>query len=643
MTAQADDRRGSDGAPLPRYVRMSGIVLAAWFGFTVLELSVSAALAKPGEVKWGREILIDVTMALYWSAVTLPIATLHRWLRARGTGLAAMVAFHLPLLVLVILGDTYSSRLAVELVAGVTPAASAIGTITYFADFDTLSYLAVVIVTDALLARRAMHAEERRSSHLESLLARARLDYLEAQLQPHFLFNALGAVSELAYEAPATAVRVLRQLARIFRTALGSRAGEVTLGKELAAIEPYLEIQRLRFPDWLRIDYDVAGDTLDCLVPRFVLQPLIENAIRHGLTGRVAAGCIEISSRVTAGRLLLRVADNGVGLRQLVMRPGYGIGLTNVRERLATLYGSGEQLRLVDAVGGGAVAEVDLPIRRLDEVPAEATGLTLESVEEAPGTGSDPAAHHDEDGISATARRVRTLVLWLICGVLWTVQSYAYLSIRNRLGESSFLSLALHDVAAALLWGAIAQLVFAVTSRFPLRREHLARRVAVYGPGMVAIALVHAAVLERLLTTRISFWSPLNTNTFILNFLIVAVLVGFGHRRQLSEWRRERENAARKLSAELRAARARAARLQEIPPVVLAALERAIEAVGTVPSPRRTEQLLARLGDYLRVAIECSDEHGITPSREQSLVRSLAQFERVAQTTSATTSSLSSP
>src|SRR4029077_19028062 len=97
----------------------------------------------------------------------------------------------------------------------------------------------------------------------------------------------------------------------------------------------------------LRIDYDVGGDTLDCLVPRFVLQPLVENAIRHGLTGRVAAGCIEISSKLADGRLVLRVADNGVGLRQVVSRSGYGIGLTNVRDRLTHLFGARRQVPLL--------------------------------------------------------------------------------------------------------------------------------------------------------------------------------------------------------------------------------------------------------------------------------------------------------
>ena len=623
-----DDHRSAGG-------RLRGVLLvfAAWSTFTALQLCVSAALSKAGEVHWEREIVVDLTMALYWTAVSFPIAALHRRLRARGAGLGRMILVHLPLLLVVVLGDTYTSRWAVELIVGFNPG-PAINTITYFADFDTLSYLAIVIATDALLARRIVHAEEHRASRLESLLSRARLEYLEAQLQPHFLFNALGAVSELAYEAPASALRVLRQLALIFRGALTARPGEVTLGEELAAIEPYLDIQRIRFPDWLRIDYDVGGDTLDCLVPRFVLQPLVENAIRHGLTGRVAAGCIEISAHISGGRLVLRVADNGVGLRHSAARSGYGIGLTNVRERLTTLYGAGDQLRLVDASGGGAVAEVNLPARRIaDSIEAHAETTVEELTETSPNEESRP---------SATAALPRPIVqrallalgLWTVCGILWTLQSYAYLRIRNRLGQYTLFSLGVHDVGAALLWCAIAPLVFAACARFPLTRTGIVARSAAYFAGIAGLALAHAWLLERVFTPKMEFWSAANSNTFILNFLILAVLVGVGHRRQLSEWIRERELTAAALSTELRTARRRAARLQEIPPVVLRALERVIDAVGSSPSPRRTEQLLARLGDYLRVAIECSDEHGITPSREQSLARSLAQFERVARTPS---------
>jgi hypothetical protein len=220
--------------------------------------------------------------------------------------------------------------------------------------------------------------------------------------------------------------------------------------------------------------------------------------------------------------------------------------------------------------------------------------------------------------------------IWAGCGLLWTAQSYAYLRIRNRLGNYTLLSLTLHDVSAALLWAAIAPMVFAAISRFPLEQKRVGSRLPLYILGTASFAILHAAILSRLFTPKAPFWSVANTNTFVLNFLVLAVLVCIGHRRQLIGWMREREQTASVLSAELHTARQRATRMQAIPPVILRALDRVIVAVSAAPSPRRTEQLLARLGDYLRVAIECSDEHGVTGAREQSLARSLAHLEQLA-------------
>jgi hypothetical protein len=227
-------------------------------------------------------------------------------------------------------------------------------------------------------------------------------------------------------------------------------------------------------------------------------------------------------------------------------------------------------------------------------------------------------------------------------GMLWTFQSYAYLRIRNRLGQMSFPWVAGYDLATAIGWACLAPVVFAGTSRFPLVRSWLPLRAAMYLVGMGTLDVLHAFVIHRLFMPQQNLWSAASTNTFVLNFLVVAVLVGIGHRRQLGEWFREREMAADALSSELRAARERATRLQSIPPAVLEALDRAIGAMSAVPSPRRTEQLVARLADYLRVAIECSDEEGITEARQQSLARSLAQFERLARTLSPPLSSPSS-
>ena len=628
-TVGDDSARGR----VKRSVRAALFVLAAWFAFGALQVSIEATLEYPATKSSSRDLLLNLTMALYWSAISIPIATWHKWVREHTRALAALVALHAPMVLLAAAGDTLATRLSLHYFAGVTPAAPFIATATYFADFDVLCYIAVVVVADALRARDAMRVGERRAEHLERLLSRARLEYLEAQLQPHFLFNALGAVSELAYEAPATAVRVLRQLALIFRNALASRPREVTLGEELVAIEPYLDIQRLRFPDWLRIDYDVAGDALDCLVPRFVLQPLVENAIRHGLTGRVAAGCIEISASVNNGQLTLRVADNGVGLRASPGHTGYGIGLTNVRERLTTLYGRGDQLRLVGAPGGGAVAEVTLAARRtVDATPVPAPG-PLADEDALPNESERERAEAGPALRSRIHPAVIALAVWLSCGVLWSLQSYAYLRIRNRLGHYTLLSLGAQEMTAAVMWALVTPIVVAAATRFPLTRDKILWRAFAYLTGTIALTFLHAAILRALFTPQLAFWTVDNTNAFILNFLIIGVLIAIGHRRQLTAWLRERESAAAMLSAEVRAARRRAARLQTIPPVVLEALDSVIVAVSAAPSPRRTEQLLARLAEYLRVAIECSDEQGVTCQREQSLARALAQLKTLASAT----------
>jgi LytS/YehU family sensor histidine kinase len=248
--------------------------------------------------------------------------------------------------------------------------------VIYYFDFDVVAYIVVIAGTEVFIASRALSARQRLAEQLETSLSRARLDYLEAQLQPHFLFNSLGAVSELAYDAPATATRVLRQLAAIFRTALARKTDEITLGDEIVGIEPYLDIQRIRFADWLTIDYRIDDAAVDCLVPRFVLQPLVENAIRHGLSGRSAAGTINIVATVSGDALIIRVVDNGVGLERASSSSGRGIGLANVRDRLLILYGGDDSLSLSANETGGAVAELRIPARRRDAV---ATGTGSEA------------------------------------------------------------------------------------------------------------------------------------------------------------------------------------------------------------------------------------------------------------------------
>ena len=620
------DSRVSDIAHASRRRWRSGALLVgAWLSFALVQTAVALAISRDGRGDWLAALRVHTAMALYWALVSAPIAVCHERLRRMARGPSFLVAAHLPLLGLVALGAALATRAAWHALAGEVSLAPLAATVTYYIDLYVASYTAIVAVAETRLTHRALVERQQFAARLESLLARARLDFLEAQLQPHFLFNALGAVAELAHEAPAAAGRVLRALIAIIRNALSTQAGEVTLGEELLAIEPYLDIQRMRFADWLTIDYDVDAAALDCLVPRFVLQPLVENAIRHGLTGRTAPGAISISAQLRDKLLILAVTDNGIGLRPSRGKGGYGIGLANLRERLTVLYGDREKLRLRSDSGAGTVAEVVLA-RRMRDVSQPLPSRT---------PASDTRSPVADDGVTtapvispvASPRRavLATIGVWIMCGLLWTQQSFAYLAVRNRLGDSSWVSVARNDMGSALLWLGITPLVFVATRTWPIGRPRLAHRVVAYLCGGGLLALSHALLLQRVTNPASSFWMPLYPGTVIVDVAIVGVLVAIGHRKQLVEWLRERERTAAALSAEVRVTRARADRLRTIS----TRLVQALEHVSTVmrSDPQRTEELIARLGDYLRVAIECSDERGVTAEREEALRKYLLRFE----------------
>jgi hypothetical protein len=501
---------------------------------------------------------------------------------------------------------------------GATAMPPFIATMVFYADFDIVSYLAIIAVAETLLVRAAIAERQRFSKRLEASLGRARLDYLEAQLQPHFLFNSLGAVSELAYDAPATASRVLRQLIAIFRTALARKSDEVTLGEEMVGIEPYLDIQRIRFADWLTIEYRVDEAALDCLLPRFILQPLIENAIRHGLSGRSSAGRIDISAHVDDNSLIVRVADNGVGFEHAPISSGRGIGLSNVRDRLAILYGDDDRLRLTMSDVGGTVAELRIPVRRRERVVAMPS-------DDPASQYHGPSRHTEVKPLAVPAVFKRPWaaigVVWFLCGLGWTQQSIMYQTMRHR-EVGSFWTVATHDMTSALIWALLTPIILWMSRLFPLRRAYLAPRVLLYLLGSMVTTFVHVALWQRLVSPEVPLLSRQWQMTFIVDFVIFWLLVAVGHRRVLASWLRSREADAAALSAELAAAQIRAAKLQAIPPVLLQSLDGIAKTVRR--DPALTERQLTRLGDYLRLALECTDSRGITPERERALDAAVA-------------------
>lgn len=208
---------------------------------------------------------------------------------------------------------------------------------------------------------RESRNRELKATQLEKLLAEARLQTLQSQLQPHFLFNALNTISAFVERNPKGARRMIEHLGDLLRFSLDrSDRQETTLQEELAALDHYLAIQRVRFEDHLKVSVAVEPETLRAAVPGLILQPLVENAIRHGASQHSSS--IEVSAWRDNGSLHLRVTDDGPGLPpswQLSERAG--IGLSNTQRRLAQLYPAGHQFSVREAPGGGVVAEVVIP------------------------------------------------------------------------------------------------------------------------------------------------------------------------------------------------------------------------------------------------------------------------------------------
>jgi LytS/YehU family sensor histidine kinase len=200
-------------------------------------------------------------------------------------------------------------------------------------------------------------------------LAQARLQLLQAQLHPHFLFNTLHAISELVHEAPETADRMITSLSDLLREALrATDIQEVPLRRELELLERYLEIQHARFGDRLHVEIDVDRNATDALVPHLILQPLVENAIRHGIGARAAHGRIRVAAARKDDTLKVVIEDDGRGIEQSDREVGTGVGLGNTRERLQSLYGAKGHLTIRSRPEGGTSLSLILPWRPAPEV-----------------------------------------------------------------------------------------------------------------------------------------------------------------------------------------------------------------------------------------------------------------------------------
>jgi two-component system LytT family sensor kinase len=237
--------------------------------------------------------------------------------------------------------------------------------LTNVVDDVVATYLPIVLIAHVASYYLRFRERELRTSQLQAQLEKARLQALKSQLQPHFLFNTLNSISALMLTNVEAADRMITRLGDLLRISLETAGTQMTtLSRELEFVNCYIEIEKVRFEERLKVSVEVSPETLDASVPHLLLQPLVDNAIKHGISRLVAGGEIRISAAKFDGDLHLEVRDNGPGLCESSHSSSRGVGLSITRERLETIYGQHQSVELLTLPEGGAVARVSIPFRR---------------------------------------------------------------------------------------------------------------------------------------------------------------------------------------------------------------------------------------------------------------------------------------
>ncbi|HEX8696937.1 MAG TPA: histidine kinase [Longimicrobium sp.] len=363
------------GGPLGLSWREWLLVLAFWTAVGVLEsvkTYFSPSIVDEGR-NWLRLLAANVPWWHVWALFT-PLVFLHARLFPLTSGrLVRSALLHFACAVPIALVHIVAGTGAWWLVVGRHASEGTFrGTLEQIASgyliSDVMVYWAIVGAYTALDYRRRYRERELeaarlavRAARLEASVTEARLSALRMELNPHFLFNTLNSVAGLVRRRENDqAVGVLATLGELLRITLGQREQEVPLELELDFLRRYLEIERVRFHDRLTVEVDVPAPLLHHPVPSLVLQPLVENAVRHGIALQPGPGRLAIRAARRGGELVLEVSDTGPGPGAVVR--GGGVGLKNTRERLTRLYGERAALRLEAAPGGGTRAVVTLPL-----------------------------------------------------------------------------------------------------------------------------------------------------------------------------------------------------------------------------------------------------------------------------------------
>ena len=360
-------------------VRPAFVIAGAWTALGLIESAKAFVNTRLRGIErpWGELLLVNMPWWYTWALLTPAVIWVARRVRVDGGRWPRGLALHLAAgiaasaLHLGLESAVFYATVPPALRASRSLAEQVVNFSNAFLMTDLLTYGAIVgswfafdyyrRYRESALASARLEAQRAR---LELGLAEARIQALRMELNPHFLFNTLNAISGLVRrEESAAAVQMLAGLGDLLRATLDREmAPEIPVAEELRLLERYLDIERVRFGDRLTIAIDVAPDAADALVPALVLQPLVENAVRHGVGSRPGKALVRLAVRRSGGDLQLEVCDSGQGLGRGDGRPlREGVGLSNTRARLAQLYGGAAALWLGDAPGGGACVGLTIP------------------------------------------------------------------------------------------------------------------------------------------------------------------------------------------------------------------------------------------------------------------------------------------
>jgi two-component system, LytTR family, sensor kinase len=673
------------GEPARRRRVRWALIFSAW---TVYGLSQGVLMKVTlASYTWRWAIEICTGVALFWALLTPAIVWIQRRIEEAKLGtFGAIIAHGIIAPAVALLVTMVRQRLTTAL--SPVDIGPLLPSYVYWLDVHILTYAMVVAAAWALGLHRQYRDRTVRTHMLEVQLARAQLQFLGLQLQPHFLFNCLNAISELAHEAPVAAERMLRQLHTLLRLSL-ERAGqdEVTLDEELASLDPYFDIQRARFSEWLTVHLEVEPGARLALVPHLILQPLVENAIRHGLAVRSAPGSVGVRAWVSDSRLHLEVLDNGVGLSptRTSFRPG--IGLKNAKSRLTQLYGDDHRFELRSGQDGGTVVALEIPYRsralladqpppdwsatgewsmmppqRLWSTPAAGTPAAGQStaaavaqsrwngfeaseifgtgppslartasVTEGAERGSDvatdstlgatPALKPGRESPRLSGRGWLAIAgVWAGSAVLWSLQVYYFAVTRGTPEEGEQIQYFLTHLVSAAAWALFTPLVLFLARRFRIGRRDWPSRILLHAVLAVVVATAHVAIVRATgLMGDFGLFSSLSFNQISGNVFIYSALLAWSHGRDFYAWYRERDVSAVRLEAAIARSRYQTLCVQLRPQFLLGTIELLARLVHE--DVNRTERLIARLADVLRLTLDAAGERETSLRRELELVR----------------------